>query len=327
MRRKARPVFSSRFGPPSQHTLTSWCSLLKSSYHLISTIVSHILCIPRTKYTPLLTHTDLKYSLLEYRYSAISTHQHWDRRLFGISLEQPLQQLDGKKSFSPPSLLKTTDSGDAVEDGVSTSFLWQAPTSNAVLFLGDKWMELHDFVSRSLEAKQELDPIPELLSEKIVSTQHPSWLEHALRLARARGYWLLYPGEDTVKNIATVHSELSRLPEEYASQEDPKPLLADDASEEEIENVRQKIRGSTEIPLSSVSLLDGLPNDGNLRPLGDLPIVTWDGEATTFEDLTSLALDYSAEFKEKVGGCNVEDTEKEKKREPSSAQDLFCRTD
>ncbi|KAI0387854.1 hypothetical protein F5Y04DRAFT_286815 [Hypomontagnella monticulosa] len=288
---------------------------------------SHILVLsPQVELSPDFYHY-LKYSLLEYRYSAISTHQHWDRRLFGISLEQPLRLLDGKKSFSPPSLLKTTDSGHAVEDGVSTSFLWQAPTSNAVLFLGDKWMELHDFVSRSLEAKQELNPVPELLSEKVVSTQHPSWLEHALRLARARGYWLLYPGEDTAKNIATVHSELSRMPEEYASREDSKPLLADDASEEEIENIRQKIRGGTEIPLSSVSLLDGLPNDGNLRPLGDLPIITWDGEPTTFEDLTSLALDYSTEFKEGVGGCNVEAVETEKQREPLSAQDLFCATD
>ncbi|KAI1103118.1 hypothetical protein F4804DRAFT_244371 [Jackrogersella minutella] len=288
---------------------------------------SHILILsPQVELSPDFFNY-LKYSLLEYRYSAVSTYQHWDRRLFGISLEQPLQLLDGKEVLSSPSVLKSTHSGDAADGEISTSFLWQAPTSNAMLFLGEKWMELHDFVSRSLEAKQELDPVPALLSEKIVSTQYPSWLEHALRLARARGYWILYPGDDTARNLATVHSELNHLPEEYATQGNSKQLLADDASEEEIENVRQKIRAGIEKPLAPVSLLDSLPNEGNLRPFGDLPILTWDGRSTDLHELDSLATTYSAEFKEKVGGCSTDPAEKAKMREPLSTQDLFCVTD
>ncbi|KAI0152426.1 hypothetical protein F4776DRAFT_659353 [Hypoxylon sp. NC0597] len=288
---------------------------------------SHILVLsPQVELSPDFFHY-LKYSLLEYRYSAISTYQHWDRRLFGISLEQPLQLLDGKRALSLPSVLKSTRSGDAADGEISTSFLWQAPTSNAVLFLGEKWMELHDFVSRSLEAKQELDPVPALLSEKLVSTQYPSWLEHALRLARARGYWMLYPGEDSARNLATVHSELNRMPEEYVTQENSKPLLADDASEEEIENVRQKIRFGTEITLAPVSLLDSLPNEGNLRPFGDLPILTWDSRSTDFEELNSLSAKYAAEFKEIVGKCGKEIAEKKKEKESLSTQDLFCVTD
>ncbi|KAI1210924.1 uncharacterized protein F4807DRAFT_459153 [Annulohypoxylon truncatum] len=287
---------------------------------------SHILVLsPQVELSPDFFHY-LKYSLLEYRYSAVSTYQHWDRRLFGISLEQPNQLLDGKGAFTPPSLLKSTNSGDPSDEEISTSFLWQAPTSNAVLFLGERWMELHDFVSRSLEAKQESDPVPALLSEKIVSTQYPSWLEHALRLARARGYWMLYPGDDTARNLATVHSELNHLPEEYASHESSKPLLADDASEEEIENVRQKIRTGIETPLAPVSLLDSLPNKGNLRPFNDLPIVTWNGRSTDLEELDALSAKYSAEFREKVGGCGTEPGKKEE-REPLSAQDMFCSTD
>ncbi|KAI1142367.1 hypothetical protein F5Y05DRAFT_370698 [Hypoxylon sp. FL0543] len=288
---------------------------------------SHVLVLsPQVELSPDFFHY-LKYTLLEYRYSAISTYQHWDRRLFGISLEQPLQLLDGKGLLSPPSVLKSTRSGDAAGGEVSTSFLWQAPTSNAVLFLGEKWMELHDFVSRSLEAKQELDPVPALLSEKIVSTQYPSWLEHALRLARARGYWTLYPGEDTARNLATVHSELNRLPEEYAAQENSKPLLADDASEEEIESVRQKIRVGAEIPLAPVSLIDSLPNGGNLRPFGDLPILTWDGQSTDFEELNFLSAKYAAEFREIIGNCGKEPAEKKVEKEVLSTKDLFCATD
>ncbi|KAI2624188.1 hypothetical protein GGR54DRAFT_564839 [Hypoxylon sp. NC1633] len=291
---------------------------------------SHILVLsPQVELSPDFFHY-LKYSLLEYRYSAASAIQHWDRRLFGISLEQPLQLLDGKGGLTLPSASKAhSDSGDAPEAGISTSFLWQAPTSNAVLFLGEKWMELHDFVSRSLEAKQDLDPVPALLSEKIVSTQYPSWLEHALRLARARGYWMLYPGDDMARNLATVHSELNHMPEEYASQDTSKPALADDASEEEIEKVRQKLRVGVETPLDSVSLLDSLPNEGHLRPLGDLPVLTWDGQPTEFEDLNSLAIEYATEFQEKVGSCTVEAIEKLalKERQSLSTQDLFCVTD
>lgn len=193
-----------------------------------------------------------------------------------------------------------------------------------MLFLGEKWMELHDFVSRSLEAKRNSDPVPQLLTDKVVSTQYPSWLEHALRLARARGYWVLYPGEDTAMNLATVHSELHPIPEEYASQENSKPLLAEDASEEEIDNVRQKIRAGIEIPLAPVSLLDSLPNNGNLRAFSDLPILTWDGQAAEIEEINSLATKYATEFMEKVGRCDTTSKEKQKVRENLSTQDLFC---
>ncbi|KAI1481597.1 hypothetical protein F4774DRAFT_37149 [Daldinia eschscholtzii] len=285
---------------------------------------SHVLVLsPQAELSPDFFHY-LKYSLMEYKYSAISTHQHWDRRLFGISLEQPLQLLDGKGSFSPPSISKESESSEAPQNDISTSFLWQAPTSNAVLFLGDKWVELQDFVSRSLETKQKSDPVPALLSEKVVSTQHPSWLEHALRLARARGYWMLYPSVDIARNLATVHRELKHIPEEYDNQENSKPLLADDASEEEIEKIRQMIRAGPEITLAPVSLLDGLPNKGNLRPLGDLPILAWDGQETNFEELNSAAIKYAAEFREKAGNCMTEPGEKLKEKERLSAKDLFC---
>ncbi|KAI0171817.1 hypothetical protein GGR52DRAFT_442006 [Hypoxylon sp. FL1284] len=290
---------------------------------------SHILVLsPQAELSPDFFHY-LRYSLLEYRYSSTAMYQHWDRRLFGISLEQPHQLLNGKDALFLPTLppLRTKSDSDRAEDEAeSAPFLWQAPTSNAMLFMGEKWMELHDFVSRSLEAKQKLDPVPELLNEKLVSTQHPSWLEHALRLARIRGYWTLYPGQDIATNLATVHSELHQVPEEYADQEHSKPLLSDDASEEEIENVRQKIRDGVEIPLAPVSLLDSLPNDGYLRAFTDLPIVSWTGEVINVAALSSSAAQYATEFKGKIGKCDDASNE-QKARETTSAQDLFCGAD
>ena len=81
-----------------------------------------------------------------------------------------------------------------------------------------------------------------------------------------------------------------------------------------------------ETPLAPVSLLDSLPNKGNLRPFNDLPIVTWDGRSTDSEELNSLSREYSAEFKEKVGGCSTEPG-KQKGIVSSSTQDMFCLTD
>ncbi|KAI5920184.1 hypothetical protein F4810DRAFT_683709 [Camillea tinctor] len=291
---------------------------------------SHVLILsPRAELSPNFFHY-LKYSLLEYRYSTVSTYQQWAHRLFGISLDQPAQLLDGKEPFSPPTMLKPSSAEEGNEVEISTPFLWQAPTSNAVLFIGEKWVELHDLVSRSLAAKRDAGDTLALLSEKLVSTKHSSWLEHALRLCRARGYWMLYPGEDMAQNLATVHNELYHYPEEYADDEKPKPpLLSDDADDEEAEAVRQRIQSGSEIPLAPVALLESLPNGGNLRPFGDLPLVTWDGQPTDAEELKSLAEQYATEFRTKVGGCDAASSEeqrkkKEDKKEDILAADLFC---
>ncbi|KAI0022624.1 hypothetical protein F4780DRAFT_157532 [Xylariomycetidae sp. FL0641] len=283
---------------------------------------SHILVLsPQTELSPSF-YQYLKYTLLEYQYSPSSLPQ-FQQRLFGISLEQPSQTLDGGP-FSPPSLPENSAHGTREGRDTATSYLWQAPASNAVLFLGEKWMELHDFVSRSLEAQGRLDIVPEIFSKKLISKQHPSWLEHALRLCRARGYWMLYPGNEVAANIATVHNELSHWPEEYAGEETPKPLLSDDASDEEVDNARQKARSGIEIPLAPVSLLESLPDEGRLRPLHELPVVSWDGTTTNYKEVNADALAYTAEFRTKIGGCDpaVEATQVEK--EKMSAQDLFC---
>ncbi|KAI5868471.1 hypothetical protein GGS23DRAFT_32064 [Durotheca rogersii] len=280
---------------------------------------SHVLVLsPQAELSPQFFHY-LKYSLLEYRYSAMSAARHWDRQLFGISLEQPLKLLDGKGELNKPPPQKNTGWGDQGVGDAPSSFLWQAPTSNAILILGEKWMELHDFVSRSLEVKRNSDPAPPLLTSKVVSTQYPSWLEHALRLARARGYWTLYPGDHTARNLATVHNELHRMPEEYTHPGSPTPLLADDASDRDIEEARQKIRSGPEVALAPVSMLDSLTHDGNLRPLGDLPALTWDGLPIDSDELYSLSREYAKEFREKVGGCSADSTDTQKQME-----DLFC---
>ncbi|KAI0968956.1 hypothetical protein F4678DRAFT_175013 [Xylaria arbuscula] len=261
---------------------------------------------------------DLKYLLLEYRYSAASEFHNWGRHLFGISLEQPFTTLVGQQLFTPP-LFKNPE--DINGQGTPNPFLWQAPTSNAVLILGERWMELHDFVSRTMQVQEVLDDVPMVLSEKAISKQYPSWLEYALKLARVRGFWFLYPGKEVAEHLATVHGEMYNMPEEYAGSKVSNP---DDSGYEETERIRQNVRSAPETQLSSLSLLDTLPNNGYLWPLTALPITTWEGTEVDFRDFRTRANDFEFLFKGAVGECDLESAKGQKAYEMGSTQDLFC---
>ncbi|KAI0910085.1 hypothetical protein F4823DRAFT_388239 [Ustulina deusta] len=279
--------------------------------------LSHVLVLsPHAEVAPQFFNY-LKYSLLEYRYSAASEFNNWGRHLFGISLEQPLITLDGEQPFNPP-LFQHPEDISGPNQGTPNPFLWQAPTSNAVLFLGEKWIELHDFVSRTMQANEKFDVMPTVVSEKVISRQHSSWLEHILRLARVRGYWFLYPGKEVGGHLAAVHGELYNMPEEYAGSK------ASDASYEKIQRIRQKARSAPETQLSPLSLLDTLPNNGDLWPLTALPITTWEGTEVDSQDFRGRANDFELIFKGAVGGCDLETGKGQKVYEEGSTQDLFC---
>ncbi|KAI1302963.1 hypothetical protein F5Y03DRAFT_192548 [Xylaria venustula] len=279
---------------------------------------SHVLVLsPHAEVAPQFFNY-LKYLLLEYRYSAAAEFHNWGRHLFGISLEQPFTTLDGDQPFNPP-LFQNPE--DLSGQGTPNPFLWQAPTSNAVLLLGERWMELHDFVSRTMQVRDILDDIPTVLSEKVISKQYPSWLEYVLRLARVRGYWFLYPGKEVAEHLATVHGEMYNMPEEYAGSKVSTP---DGAGYDETERIRQNIRSAPETQLSSLSLLDTLPNNGYLWPLTALPITTWEGTEVEFRDFRTRANDFELLFKGAVGECDIETAKGQKVYEMGSTQDLFC---
>ncbi|KAJ3552848.1 hypothetical protein NPX13_g11020 [Xylaria arbuscula] len=277
---------------------------------------SHVLVLsPHTEVAPQFFNY-LKYMLLEYRYSETSRFHNWGQHLFGISLEQPSTTLDGETPFDAPLFHHPEEISGK---GTLNPYLWQTPASNAVLFLGEKWMELHDFTSRTLQVKEKSEIVPNLVEEKLVSKQHSSWLEHSLRLARVRGYWFLYPGGEVVQHLATIHGELYNVPEEYANLKPSK-----DRTPEAIEAMRQKVRWAPETQLSPISLLDALPNDGNLWPLTALAIADWQGTELSLEEFRNRANEFELLFKGSVGGCDAETSEGQKSHEAASTQDLFC---
>lgn len=277
------------------------------SFWPVNPIFSHVLVLsPQAELSPNYFHY-LKMTILEYRYSGRALHQAWDQRLFSISLDLPTMTLGGSGPFVPPSRLP--DRPEDLELGspppdAPAPFLWQAPNSNAALFMGEKWTELHGFVSQFLEAQHGLESTPDILAEKVVSRDYPAWMEHALRLCRARGYWTLYPSQDMAAGLATVHGELYQQPEEY---ENNGPGTNHDDEDEMV--------------LRRGSLLDGLPK-GELLQFSEMPLLSWDDKHVSLLTLNAASMKYAAEFRHTVGGCKMVADSPE-----SSAQDLFCVSD
>ncbi|CAN8102940.1 unnamed protein product [Discula destructiva] len=245
----------------------------------------------------------LKLALLEYHYSSQVLGSGWDKRLLGISLDLPSTYLSGSGPFTAPtrSPEETQSPESRTETDAPGPFLWQAPNSNAMLFTGARWLELHGFVSRSLEAQHAAETPPALLSEKSVSKDHPAWLEHVLRLCRAQGYWTLYPSPQLAANLATVHNELYREPEEY-----------------ENDGERWKHNDGDEIIIHQQSLRESLSSQGTLPRFQAMPALKWDGTKTTVQELDDDAAAYSARFRNTVGGCAGI-------KVPDNAGFLFCR--
>jgi hypothetical protein len=272
---------------------------------------SHILILsPQVELSPLFFHY-LKYTMLEYKYSAsnVDTHQN----LLSISLDLPSTHINNSADFEPPSAGQSS----GVE---ATQFLWQAPNSNAALYFGDKWVELHDFVTNLLTSQHTL-PTPTALDQKLVSKIYPSWLEHILKLSRARGYWSLYPNFKNTDALETLHTELYQPPEEYFND----PEMASPNPSSELTAGPQLPHMHPETALISKSLLSALPNNGDLPRMMDMPLLTWDGERVKVTVIEQNAVDYSRIFQQEIGGCDA--TAAPKKRVGLTASDLFCLND
>ncbi|KAK3688525.1 hypothetical protein B0T22DRAFT_459652 [Podospora appendiculata] len=270
---------------------------------------SHVLVLsPHVELSPKFYHY-LKYSVLEYMNSAVAVIQEWDSRLLGISLDLPSTHLNASEPFTPPSRKVSQDAikPPPAEADDPTPFLWQAPNSNAVLYTGLKWVELHDFVSRILALQHGTTQPPPFFPHKVVSKRYPSWLEHALELSRARGYWTLYPSSKTARNLAVAHHELYKAPEEYES---------------EVDN---KADGVGEAMLATGPLLESLPNNGNLLPFNEMPLLSWDGRVTEVGEMNEDAAEYTRAFRQAVGGCEKLDAVE--LAPGKSVKDLFCSRD
>ncbi|PTB45478.1 uncharacterized protein TrAFT101_000921 [Trichoderma asperellum] len=270
---------------------------------------SHVIVLsPHTEVTSQFFHY-VKYSILQRRYSTIANRQHWENKLFGISLSAPTAYLDDTTQFTPPKPLE--EQGSNIE---GTPFLWQVPSSDAILIFGDKWVELHGYVSQLLEKQHASSTTPDLFAKKKISTKHPAWLEYILQLSRLRGYFTLYPTRQTANTIVGIHTDLYDVPEEYeqgktAEQEQDLIKLASDGFD----------------PASHVDVLATLPHEGDLPLLYHMPWLTWDGKNTDDGAIEKTAAKYKQAFRTQIGGCKDESAGPVPAVDPN-ARDLFCFT-
>ncbi len=302
-----------------QHGLTAEENSIRllESFWPADPFTSHVLVLsPQVELSPLFYHY-LKYTMLEYLYST----QRGDIRqnLLGISLDLPSTYLNDSSPFTPP-LANATVAGNVISTGV-TPFLWQAPNSDAALYFGDKWVELHQFVSQLLSSHHSL-PTPTTLDEKFVSKTYPSWLEHVLKLVRARGYLTIYPNFEYRHSLATLHHDLYQPPDEYSDEieaeaDGSRELTADPKAHLSLKN--------KETSLIKTPLLSILPFGGDLPKLSAMPIIAWNGETSDVDGIGQHAANYSSVFRREIGGCDA-DTE-EKVRANMFAGELFCLND
>jgi len=299
-----------------QHGLTAEENSIRllESFWPADPFMSHVLVLsPMVELSPLFFHF-LKYNALEYMYST----NNGDLRQFllGISLDLPSTFLNDSSLFTPP--VANSRVGENVVAAGVTPFLWQAPNSNAALYFGDKWVEIHDFVGHLLASQHTL-PTPTTLNEKLVSKTYPSWLEHVLKLVRARGYWTIYPNFDNQHSLAALHHDLYQPPEEYSEEMRADAVMPGELTADPKEHLSLKDKEKTIIKTALVGIL---PNKGDLPKLSEMPLLTWDGVLTDVDDFGGHAVNYSGVFKREIGGCTENSVEKD--RVGMFAGDLFC---
>ncbi|KAI8679738.1 hypothetical protein NCS57_00252400 [Fusarium keratoplasticum] len=271
---------------------------------------NHVLVLaPHTEVSSQFFHY-VKFTMLHSFYSRASILHDWTDNIMGISLQSRSTLLDDTTPLTAP---KTTD------EEPDNPFFWQAPTSDAILIMGDKWVELHGYVSRILERQQTKKDTPAFLAKKHATKKHPAWLEYVLQLSRLRGYLTLYPSPETASVILGAHSDLSNVPEEYLGDE-----------EEDGDKGRADKATSTFDSTSQIDMLVTLPGKGELPALEDIPLVSWDGKTLTFAELESSSRNLARLFRQEVGGCSESESDEEDDygmpRRDKDAGDLFCNT-
>ena len=268
---------------------------------------SHVLLLsPQTELSPSYFHY-LWYTVLKYKYSAET--ELLSEKLLGISLELPSSGPTESDNFTPFS----NSLGEDGLDRVTPLALWQAPHSNAVLYFGDKWAELHNFVSNSLNTPRE----DTLQPSRVISKKYPAFMEYLLELTRARGYYTLYPFfyARTGVSLATVHNELYQPPEEYALGK------AIEGQDEESSHKTQGLGSFEQVLYSSRSITDLLRDLPLSFPaLASMPILSYTGEQE--RDIVGSSISYATEFSKQFGDCSSSIARGEKM--PLRTDDLFC---
>lgn len=290
---------------------------------------SHVLLVsPQAELSSIYYHY-VMYHLLEYKYSTFGERTHEAKNLMGFTLELPSTYLNDSTPLEPPVLEPDHTKRSSREAHEPTPFLWQAPNSNAALYFGEKWVELHSFLSARMYIQDPRLPTDQRPppQNKVVSESYPSWMEYFQELMRVRGYFLLYPHfPDSDDAIVTIHEELRQPPPEFSKKRTPsiadppkldpnEPFVTDPSAFEPI------LPPSPEAPLLVKNLISLLPYSGDLPQITKLPVLSHEGNILSRQDAIAAAHQFTDEFQDRIGRCNGNG---KSLIESMSAKDLFC---
>ncbi|KAM3564308.1 hypothetical protein ARSEF4850_001923 [Beauveria asiatica] len=257
---------------------------------------NHVLILsPHTEVSPQFFHY-VKYALLHRRYGLAASNDDSLELMFGISFTVPKTHIHNTK---PLTLSATANKG--------SSFLWQAPSSDAMLIFGHHWVELHGYVSHSLQTQKAGISVPTMARSKDVAENQPAWLEYMLQLCRLRNYFTLYPSKETADAIVGVYADLPDVP--------------DGREKSKADGQVGAQRGSSFDAGSQVDILNTLPKGGALPSIHKLPVLSWEGEAMTLDHMVAESYKQTLEFRREIGACK--DVEAQVARDRFAA-DLFC---
>lgn len=320
---------------PSQKTPEEAALRFLESFHPTRLEDNHVLILsPHIELSPHYFQY-LSYLILEYKYASLSHLKSLD--LFGISLDVPLNFLNGSVGFVPPKAadmdLENHPEYLFVDSSSSVPFLYQAPSSSATLIFGDRWTTFVDFYRNRVAARQDAKVEKK---KKLVSESEPAWTEYLLELLRARNWFTLHPASPFV----VAHNDLARIPEEHVRPRTNFNPSQDATDSTELvdqpfltppdpftipNHPEQPSLTSNEAPQPLHSLL---PFSASLPELRNLPLLDYHGQLTTRIDASLTRDRYVPEFRRRLGGCSgeAEKSEAERKRvfRHLRTDDLFC---
>jgi hypothetical protein len=304
---------------------------------------SHVLVLsPDVQVTPLYFQA-LRYYILQYKYSL---QANTFPPLMGISLSLPNLHLNGSTAFELPTMaaFETTGSDDIrpVNSNIRPPFIWEAPATDAALYFGSTWLELHSFLSlRLAKFRSEKDPKPR---EKLVGSHMPSWAEFVLEFMRARGYSMFYPGSALpLESHASLSTDSPSTPDEFYNTPPKDGVVAHQKRSPNKQDIfiepfhpppslqnhvpiPASLHTNYASPMTFTPLLPTLPFTNGEPNLLHVPHYSYEGTQMHYSEVPKHVALETETFTEEIGGCkDVPVPEgRRRARRDGSAEDLFC---
>ena len=270
-------------------------SLLTLETFYPPTLQSHVLLLAPEVELASSFYQVLMFQALEYkagaRAAAISS------RLFGISLEP-----SNANQATPVSLS-------------------QAIEGSAVLFFGDRWNELHNFVTLRLYADPEWE---RTVATAFSPEKAPAWLQAISELLQAQGMFMLHvnPGGGA-SPLITVHNEIASA--RASGRIDVSDLSAFSIKEKSdvlvVDEDWQKQKPE-HFMLATASVTSLLGEQERSLAFDDVSVIDHSGKLLTWKEVDIVTKTFRESFAKTVGGCqSVEHLEQSERSEIGR---LFC---